>query len=82
MKQCSICEKTEKIEKYEFDLKTNSNSYVFKSENYYIDSMFGIGLKRDVTGIYKEIFTIHITISNNDHKCARLLLYPDVASMP
>ena len=38
-------------------ISTYSNSYVFKSENYYIDSIFGIGLKRDVVGIYKEILT-------------------------
>ena len=34
-----------------------SNSYIFESDNYYIDSIFGIGLQRDVTGIYKELLT-------------------------
>jgi len=32
-----------------------SNNYKFSSDNYYIDSIFGIGLRRDIEGNYKKV---------------------------
>ena len=58
-----LCEKNINktiINSYSLDgklISIYSKSYIFDSDNYYIDSIFGIGLKRDVTGIYKELLT-------------------------
>ena len=35
-----------------------SNSYKFSDDNWYIDGIFGIGLKRDIVGLYNRIIKI------------------------
>ena len=46
------------FKKYSIDgksVKIYSNTFTFNPDNYYIDGMFGIGIKREIQGHYKTI---------------------------